>query len=175
MEARKKEGRNRTKEKSTQALADRPARRGGLSARATRTVRPAAADRPHPHRELSGRAPWTVRKSNRNLQRRPRITDCPRGARGLSARHPRTVQNRFQPKFQTKTDRKQSRARTRRTREEHCARGPSARPPWTVRQARKSTLPIHHRISQTVEAVETRVWGHEKCQPRMLYPKIFSS
>jgi hypothetical protein len=170
---------------------DRPARRGGLSARATRTVRPAATDRPHPHRGLSGYAPRTVRKSNQIFQRRPRITDRPRGARGLSARHPRTVhpllrtvRNHFQPKLGTKTDRKRSRARTRRTREEHYARGPSARPSRTVRQARtelktarprKSTLPIHHRISQTVEAVETRVWGHVKRQPRMLYPKNFAS
>jgi hypothetical protein len=187
-----KGGRNRTKEQSTQALADRPARRGGLSARATWTVRPAAADFPHPHHGPSGPEPRTVRKSKQNLQRRPRITDHPRGARGLSARHPRTVRplllrtvrNHFQPKPETKTDRKRSRARTRRTHEEHCARGPSARPSRTVRQARtelktaqprKSTLPIHHRISRTVEAVETRVWGHEEHQPRMLYPKNFAS
>jgi hypothetical protein len=26
-----------------------------------------------------------------------------------------------------------------------------------------------------VEAVETRVWGQEKRQPRMLYPKNFTS
>jgi hypothetical protein len=78
-------------EQSTQALADRPARWGGPSARATRTVRPAAADCPHTHSGPSGPAPRTVRKSKQNLQRRPRITDRPRGARGLSARHPWTV------------------------------------------------------------------------------------
>jgi hypothetical protein len=42
--------------------ADRPARRGGLSAQATRTVRPAAADCPHRHRGPSGPEPRTVRK-----------------------------------------------------------------------------------------------------------------
>jgi hypothetical protein len=126
--------RNRTKEQSTQALAGRPARRGGLSARATRTVRPTAADCPHPHHGPSGPELQTVRKSKQDIQRRPRITDRPSGARGLSARHPRTVRpllrtvrNHFQPKPETKTDRQRSRARTRRTRKEHCARGPSAR------------------------------------------------
>jgi hypothetical protein len=187
----KEEGRNRTKKQSTQALADRPATRCGLSARATRTVRPAAADCPHPHRGPSGPEPRTVRKSKQNLQRRPRITDRPRGARGLSARHKRTVcallqtvRNHFQPKLETKTDRKRRRARTRRTREEHSPRGPSATTSRTVRptqtdpeiaRPQRSTPPIHHRISQTVEAVETRVWGHEKHQVRVLYPKNFAS
>jgi hypothetical protein len=158
---------------------------------ATRTVRQGTADCPHPCRGLSGLSRGPSVKANRTSSSEPRKTDCPRGARGLSARHPRTVRpllrtvrNHFQPKLETKTDRKQSRARTRRTREEHCAHGPSARPSRTVRQARtelktarprKSTLPIHHRISQMVEAVETRVWGHEKRQPRMLYPKNFVS
>jgi hypothetical protein len=110
--------------------------------------------------------------------------DCPPGTRGPSARCCGLSETTSNQKLETKTDRKRSRARTQRTREEHCAHGPSARPSRTVRQARtelktarprKSTLPIHHRISQTVEAVETRVWGHEKRQPRMLYPKKFAS
>jgi hypothetical protein len=33
---------------------------------------------------------------------------------------------------------------------------------------RRSTPPNHHRISQTVEAVETRVWGLQKRHTRML-------
>jgi hypothetical protein len=151
-----------------------------LSARATWTVRPAAADCPLPHRGPSGPEPRTVRKSKQNLQRRPRIMDRPRVARGLSARHPRTVRpllwtvrNHFQPKLETKTDRKRSRARTRRIHEEHNPRGPSATTSRTVRptridpetaRPRRSTPSIHHRISQTVEAVEKRVWGHEKRQ-----------
>jgi hypothetical protein len=110
--------------------------------------------------------------------------DCPPGTRGPSARCCGLSETTSNQKLKTKTDRKRSRARTRRTREEHCARGPSARPSRTVRQARtelktarprKSTLPIHHRISQTIEAVKTRVWGHEKRQPRMLFPQNFAS
>jgi hypothetical protein len=180
----RKEGRNRTKKQSTQALADRPARRGGPSALATQTVRPAATDRLHPHRGMSGPTPRTVWKSNQNLQRWPWITDRPQGARGLSARHPQTVRplpwtvrNHFQQKLKNKTDRKRSQARTRRTREEHAPRGPSAGPSRTFRSTRteqktarprRSTPPNHHRISQTVEAVETRVWGLEKRHTRML-------
>jgi hypothetical protein len=151
---------------------------GGLSARATRTVRQCAADCPHRYGGPSGLGRGLSVKANRTSSREPQKTDRPRGARGLSARHPRTVRpllrtvrDHFQPKLETKTDRKRSRERTRRTCEEHCACGPSARPSRTVHQARtelktarprKSTLSIHHRISQTVEAVETRVWGHVK-------------
>jgi hypothetical protein len=170
---------------------DRPARRGRPSALATRTVRPATADCPHAHRGLSGPAPWTVRKTKPNHQRRPRITDRPRGACGLSARHPRTVRpllrtvrNHFRSNLETKTDRKRSRTRTRRTREELARRGLPATCSRTVRalrtelkpaRPRRSTSPIHHRISQTVEAVKTKVWGHDMRQPRMLYPKNFVS
>jgi hypothetical protein len=170
----RKEGRNRTKKQSTQALADRQARRGGLSARATRTVRQCTADCPHRYGGPSGLGRGLSVKTNGTTRSEPRKTDRPRGARGLSARHPRTVcpllrtvRNHFQPKLKIKTDRKRSRARTRRTREEHCSRGPSARPSRTVPQARtelktarprKSTPPNHHRISQTAEAVDTRVW-----------------
>jgi hypothetical protein len=149
-----------------------------------RTVRKGHADRPARSHGLSVKDNITTRAD-------PRKTDRPRAPGGPSARVPDRPllklgpsANRLQRKPKTKMDRKQSRARTRRTCEEHYARKPSARPSRTVRQARtelktarprKSTLPIHHRISQTIEAVETRVWGHEKRQPRMLYPKNFSS
>jgi hypothetical protein len=149
-----------------------------------RTVRKGHADRP------AGSHGPSV-KDNRTTRTDPRKMDRPRRPGGPSARVPDRPllklgpsANRLQRKPKTKPDRKQRRARTRRTREEHCARGPSARPSRTVRQARtevktprprKSTLPIHKRISQTVEAVETRVWGYEKRQPRMLYPKNFVS
>jgi hypothetical protein len=163
--------------------ADRPACCRGLSALRPRTVRPCAADHPKkqteppettPNNGPSAGSTRTVRQAP--ADRPPAAADCPKP---LPA-GPRGSQNGLS---ETKTDRKRSRARTRRTREEHCARGPSARPSRTVRQTqielktarpRKSTLPIHHWISQTVEAVETRVWGHEKRQPKMLYPKKFA-
>jgi hypothetical protein len=87
----RKEGRNRTKKQSSQALADRPARRGGPSALASRTVRPATVDRPRQHRGPSGLPRGPSVKSHRTNRSDPRTTDRPRGARGLSARHPRTV------------------------------------------------------------------------------------
>jgi hypothetical protein len=132
--------------------ADSPGRCRGQSARDTRTVQPGTTDRllkttepPEPTREKQ-----TVCSDR---------ADRPLLKLGPSA-------NRLQQKPKTKPNRKQRRARTRRTREEHGARGPSATASRTVRAARTeqktarprgSTLPIHHRISQTVEVVETRV------------------
>jgi hypothetical protein len=108
-------GREESNQEAKHSGWDRPARRGGPSARATRTVRPAATYCPHTHRGLSGPAPRTVQKSKQNLQRRPRITDRPRGARGLSARHPqtvrpllRTVRNLAKRKLKATTDRKRN-------------------------------------------------------------------
>jgi hypothetical protein len=142
-----------------------------------RTVRANTSDRPALHHGLSV-------KSHRINRSTPRTTDRPRGARGLSARHPRTVRplmrtvrNSVQPKLKIATDQNERRARTRRTRDEHERRGPSGRRARTVCEAlteqknarpRKSTPPNHHRISQTVEAVETRIWGLEKRHTRML-------
>jgi hypothetical protein len=149
-----------------------------------RTVGKGHADRP-------ARSHRPSVKDNRTTRADPRKTDRPQALGGPSARVPDrpllklgTSVNRLQQKPKTKSDRKQGRTRTRRTREEHAARRPSATASRTVRAARTkqktarpqgSTLPIHHRISQTVEAVETRVWGHKKRQPRMLYPKNFAS
>jgi hypothetical protein len=82
---------NRTKEQSSQALADRPARRGGLSARATWTVRQGTADCPHRYTGLSGLGHRLSVKANRTSRSEPQKMDRPRGARGLSARYPRTV------------------------------------------------------------------------------------
>jgi hypothetical protein len=172
---------------------------GGPSGQEGRTVRPGGADRPHWPRGPSGLMPRTVRantadhpalrrklsvKSHKTNRSTPRTTDRPRGARGLSARHPRTVRpllrtvrNSVQPKLKNATDRNERRARTRRTRDEHERRRPSARRARTVREARteqknarprKSTPPNHHRISQTVGAMETRVWELEKHHTRML-------
>jgi hypothetical protein len=179
-------------------------RRGGIEPRSKahsfwRTVRPDRADRPrwaawtvrqdtadcpHPCCGLSRLSRGPSVKTNRTTSGTPRTTDRPRGAHGLSARHPRTVRpllrtvrNSVQPKLKTTTDRNERRARTRRTRDEHDRRRPSARRARTVREARteqknarprKSTPPNYHRISQTVGAVETRVWGLEKRHTRML-------
>jgi hypothetical protein len=158
---------------------------------AVRTVRQGTADCPHHCRGLSGVSRGPSVKANRTTRTDPRKTVRPRRPGGPSARATDRPllelgpsANQLQRKTKTKSDQKQSRARTRRTREEHCTRGPSAWPSRTIRQARtelktarprKSTLPIHHRISLTIEAVETRVWGHVKRQPRMLYPKNFVS
>jgi hypothetical protein len=164
---------------------------GGPSDQEGRTVRTGHANRPPMYRGLSAQVRWTIRlrrglsvKANRTSSSEPQKTDRPRGARGLSARHPRTVRpllrtvrNHFQPKLEIKMDRKRSRARTRRTREELSPHEPSASLSRTVRASRtdlktsrpqRSTPQNHHRISQTVEAVETRVWGLEKRHTRVL-------
>jgi hypothetical protein len=84
-------GRNRTKEQSCQPLVDCPARRGGRSAKAARTVQQGIADCPHPYRGPSGLSRGLSEKDTRTSRGAPRIMDRPWGARGLSARHPRTV------------------------------------------------------------------------------------
>jgi hypothetical protein len=149
-----------------------------------RTLRKGHADRP-------ARCHGSSVKDNRTTRTDSRKTDRPRRSGGPSARVPDRPllklgpsANRLQRKPKTNPDRKQRRARTRRTREEHAAREPCATASRTVRATRTeqktarprgSTIPIHHRISQTVEAVETRVWGQVKRQTRMLYPKTFAS
>jgi hypothetical protein len=148
------------------------------------TVRQCTADCPRRYSRPSGLGRGLSVKSNRTTRSEPRKTNRSRRARGLSARHPRNVRpllrtdrNHFQQKLKTKTDRNERRARTRRTPDEQATRGPSATSPRTVRNARTeqknarprgSTPPNHHRISQTVEAVETRVWRLEKRHTRML-------
>jgi hypothetical protein len=179
-------------------------RRGGIEPRGKahrlwQTVRPRGADRPHWPRGPSGLKPRTVRanpadcpalrrgpsvNAHRTNRSDPRKTDRPPRPSGPSAwvaDHPLLKlglsANQLQQKPKTKPYRKQRRARTRRTRDEHATRGPSAITPRTVRAARteqktarprRSTPPNHHRISQTVEAMETRVWGLEKRHIRML-------
>jgi hypothetical protein len=110
---------------------------------AARTVRQGPADCPHPCRGLSGLSRGPSVKANRTTRTDPRKTDRPRRPGGPSARvtdRPLLKlgpsANRLQRKTKTKSDRKQSRGRTRRTREEHCTRGPSAWPSRTVRQVR---------------------------------------
>jgi hypothetical protein len=149
-----------------------------------RTVRPGGADCLNEPRGLSV-------KANRTSSSEPRIMYRPRGARGLSATHPRTVlpAHADRPKPRPTKTRKHNGSKTKASKNTKNTRR-TARS-WTVRQPlanrshladktkiarpQKSTPPIHHRISQTVEAVETRVWGHDKRQTRMLYPKNFVS
>jgi hypothetical protein len=149
--------------------ADRPACCRGLSAHTPRTVRPCAADRPKKQTEPPKTTPNNGPSAGSTRTVRPLL---------------RTVRNLAQRKVKAMTDRKRSQARTRRTREEFAGRGLSATCSRTVRalwtelkpaRPRRSTSPIHHRISQTVEVVETKVWGHDMRQPRMLYPKTFIS
>jgi hypothetical protein len=128
--------RNRTKKQSTQALADRPARRGGPFAQASRTVRPEAADRPRHHRGPSVKAHRTTRSDPRKTDRTPRPggPSAPPADRPLLKHGP--FANWLQQKPKAKPDRKRGRARTRRTHNEHATHGPSATTPRTVRQVR---------------------------------------
>jgi hypothetical protein len=57
---------------SWQPLADRPARQGGLSAMAARTVRQGTADCPHPCRGLSGLSRGPSVKANRTSRDDPK-------------------------------------------------------------------------------------------------------
>jgi hypothetical protein len=92
---------------------------------AARTVRPGTADCPHPSCGPSGLSRGPSVNSHRTNQCHLQATDRPRGARGPSAKHPRTVRttprtvrNSVQPKTKIATDRNEGRARTRRTRDE---------------------------------------------------------
>jgi hypothetical protein len=152
------------------------------AARHWRTVWQGGADGPHWPRGQSGQVPRTVRKSQQNHQKRTRKNglSAPDPGRPLLKLEPSA--NRLQQKPNTKLDRKRRQERTRRTCEEHSTRGLSARHTRTVRasrteartaRSRGSTPPTHNRISQTVQADETRVWGQDMHQTRILYPKKF--
>jgi hypothetical protein len=64
---------------------------GGPSDKEGWTVRQSTADCPHRYGELSGLGRGLSEKANKTSSSEPRKTDRPRGARGTSARHPRTV------------------------------------------------------------------------------------
>jgi hypothetical protein len=98
--------------------ADRPRRPRGLSNLKPRTVRANTADRPDLRRGPSVKAHRTTRSDPRKTDRLPRpggpsarVTDRPLLKLGPSA-------NQLQQKPNAKPDRKQRRARTRRTRDE---------------------------------------------------------
>jgi hypothetical protein len=114
---------------------------GGPSGQKGQTVRTGLADCPACYHGPSGLLRGPSVKSHRTNRSTPRTTDHPRGARGLSARHPqtvrsllRTIRNSVQPKLKNVTDRNKRRARTRRTWDELERRGPSAWSSRTVRQ-----------------------------------------
>jgi hypothetical protein len=164
--------------------ADCPQSPRGQSGQVPQTVR-----KDHTNRPARSHRPFV--KANRTTRTDPRKTDRPRRAGGLSARvldRPLLKlgpsANWLQRKPKTTPDQTETNQEHEEHHDELPGRGPSATPPRTVRalrteektaRPRRSTPPIHHWISQTVEAVETRVWGHEKHQPRMLYPKNFAS
>jgi hypothetical protein len=146
-------------------------RRGGIEPRSKehrlwRTVRPGGADRPHRPRELSDLKPRTVRaspadcpalrrgpsvKAHRITRSEPRKTDRPPRPGGPSA--PPTDRpllelgpsaNWLQQKPKAKPDRKQGRARTRRTRDDTPPADrprPPRRPSAPRGQNRKPTTP----------------------------------
>jgi hypothetical protein len=181
----KEEGSNRTKKQSCQPLADCPARQGGRSARAVWTVPQGIADCPHPCRGPSGLSPGLSEKDSRTTRDAPRITDRPRGARGLSAKAPADCppstrgpsetssnQNSKPQQIETKGEQEHELhpTNTRGADRPPGRHGLSARHGQSRKTARprRSTPPNHHWISQTVEAVETKVWGLEKRHTRML-------
>jgi hypothetical protein len=141
---------------------DRPARCRGLSAHTPRTVRPFAADRPKKQTEPSETTPnngpsagstRTVRQAP--ADRTPSAADCPKPCPTKTQSHDGSKQKA------SKNMKNTGRARSSRTIR-------ASRTDLKTAPPRRSTPPNHHRISQTVEAVDTRVWGLEKCHTRML-------
>jgi hypothetical protein len=148
--------------------ADCPHEPSGPSAKVPRTVRTGTADRPAWAADCPLKTTEPPEENPTKRTVRGEHADYPPGTRRLSARHTRTIRNLAQPKLENRTYQKRRRARTRRTHDEQPSRGPFATRSWTVRalrteqktaRPRRSTPPIHHRIFQMVEAVETRVWG----------------
>jgi hypothetical protein len=155
------------------------------------TVRSNPADCPHAYGRLSVLSRGLSKKANRTSSSDPwknglsagwsrtvhLPTDCPRLCCGLS----KTSSNQNSKTKQIENEDEQEH-------DEHTKNipslGPSATSSRTVRASRteaktarlrRSNSPTHHRISQMVEAIEIRVWGHYMRQPRMLYPKNFAS
>jgi hypothetical protein len=176
-----------------EAHAEAQERKGGIKPRSKahrlwRTVRPGGADRPHWPRGPSGLLPRTVRantadclalrrepsdKAHRTNRSDPRKTDRPRRPGGPSAWVPERPllklgpsANQLQQKPKAKPNQKQRHARTRRTRDEHATCEHATNTQEHDEHA-TNTQPANT-ISQTVEAVETRIWGLEKRHTRML-------
>jgi hypothetical protein len=127
----------------------------GPSGRVPRTVRQGTADCLHPCRGLSGLSCGPSVKANRTSSGEPRKTDRPRGARGLSARYPRTVRpvHADRPKLRpTKTQSLDGSKRmaskntknTRRTAPARTVRRPHAdRPPLADRTEKRQTSKVN--------------------------------
>jgi hypothetical protein len=149
--------------------ADLPACCHGLSALTPRTVRPCAADSPKKQTEPlemtlnNGPSAGSTRTvCQAPADRPPAAVDCPKPCPTKTQSH---GGSKAKPSKNTKN--------TGRTRSSRTVRRPLADcPRLTDRTENSPTLkvnsPNHHRISQTVEAVETRVWGLEKHHTRML-------
>jgi hypothetical protein len=152
---------------------DRPR---GLSGLLPRIVRANTADCP----AFSADRPLKTHRTNRDAPA-PRTVrgehadypPCTRGPSALCCGQSETLSNR-KPKtrrIETKGEQEHEEHGTKPIRGDRppAPRGLSAR----CGQSRKRPTPNvnspnHHRISQTVEAMETRVWGHEKRHTRML-------
>jgi hypothetical protein len=150
---------------------------GGLSAPTPRTVRPYTADRPKklteplettPNNGPSAGSARTVRQAP--ADRPPTAADCPKPRPMKTQSHDGS---KAKPSKNTKKHEKNLLLADR----PPSPRGLSA--PYgqnrKTARPRRSTPPNHHQISQTIEAVETRVWGLEKRHTRMLYPKNLAS
>jgi hypothetical protein len=170
----------------------------GKAHRLWRTVRSGGADRPHWPRGPSGLMPRTVLANPADcpaLRRGPFVkahrttrsdrekrtvrqgrADRPRGSRTVrysSADYPQTCCNKNQKPNRIESKARKNTTNTRRTLAARTVlQHPADCPPGADRaenaRPRKSTPPNHYRISQTVEAMETRVWGPEKRHTRML-------
>jgi hypothetical protein len=157
--------------------ADRPHWPRGPSGLKPRTVRANPADCPALRRGPSVKAHRTTRSDPRKTDRPPRlgglsarVTDRPLLKLGPSANH---LQQKTKSQTGSKARTRKNTTNTRRTLAARTVRQhPADCPPGADRaknaRPRKSTPPNHHRISQTVEAMETRVWGLEKRHTRML-------
>jgi hypothetical protein len=150
--------------------ADRPAYFRGPSAPTPRTVWPYATDRPMKHTDPPETTPNNGPSAGSTRTVRHAPTDRPPGTRGLSETS--SNQNSKPRRIETKGEQESEEhlTKTRGADRPPRRRGPSARHGQSrkIARPRRSTPPNHHEISQTVEAVKTRVWGLEKRHTRML-------
>jgi hypothetical protein len=123
-------------------LADRPACCRGPSAPTLRTVPPYAADRPLKHTEQTE----ATRENGPSAGSTRTVGQAPADRSPAAADRPKLRPNSVQPKLKIATDRNKKRARTRRTRDEHVQRGPSARrarPRGTDRAEKRPTSKVN--------------------------------
>jgi hypothetical protein len=165
---------------------------GGLSGQVGRTVRKGCADCPAGYHGLSALLPRTVRPEPRTVRKRHqnhmRCTANNRPSAGSTrtirqapADRPPSTHGPSETSSNQNSKPRRIETKGEQEHEEHLTntrgadrppgrRGPSARHGQSRKTARprRSTPPNHHQISQTVEAVKTRVWGLEKRHTRML-------